>query len=148
METETINNQTTQQKMEQFVKEHSSVEIVDELVRCDNSLKSLTDSLNICRANSAEMKQKWEQVKSFIVQSVKDNVDISVSELKELAEELEITLTKEVTVEFTVAYQITVECNLDEEVSQDDFTVNLDYNGVGELTNESAEWSDIIIEDE
>ena len=132
----------------EFVKDHNSQEIVDELVKYSNSVDKLKDQLDYERTYSTNLASKLDIVKNFITEHVKDNDEATVGELKELAGELEITLTKEVEVEFTVTYKLTVECELDEEVSDNDFSVSLDYNGVGELTNEDCDWSEVIIEDE
>lgn len=133
---------------EEFVKDHNSTEIVAELVEYSNTVLSLESKLEYERTVRSNLASQLEIVKNFITEHVKDNDDATVSELKELAGELDITLTKEVEVEFTVTYKLTVECELDEEVSDNDFSVSLDYNGVGELTNEEADWSEVIIEDE
>ncbi len=132
----------------EFVKDHNSQEIVDELVKYSNSVDKLKDQLDYERTYRTNLASKLDIVKNFITEHVKDNDEATVGELKELAGELEITLTKEVEVEFTVTYKLTVECELDEEVSDNDFSVSLDYNGVGELTNEDCDWSEVIIEDE
>lgn len=133
---------------EEFVKDHNSTEIVAELVKYSNSVDSLKDQLEYERTYKSNLASQLEIVKNFITEHVKDNDEATVGELKELAAELDITLTKEVTVEFTVTYKLTVDCKLDEEVSDNDFSVSLEYNGEGELTNEEADWSEVIIEDE
>ena len=132
----------------EFVKDHNSQEIVDELVKYSNSVDSLKSQLEYERNRNTNLGGKLDIVKNFITEHVKDDDSASVDELKNLAGELDFTLTKRVTVQFTVEYSLTVECDLDEEVSQDDFRVNMDYNGVGELVDESEDWSDIEIEDE
>ena len=138
---------TVEAVAEEFVKDHNSTEIVQELVKYSNSVDSLESKLEYERTYRSNLASKLEIVKNFITEHVKDNDEATVGELKALAAELEITLTKEVEVEFTVTYKLTVECNLDEEVSDNDFSVSLDYNGVGELTNEDCDWSEVVIED-
>ena len=133
---------------DEFVRDHATDEIVAELVKYSKSVDSLESKLEYERTYRSNLASKLEIVKNFITEHVKDNDEATVGELKALAAELEITLTKEVEVEFTVTYKLTVECNLDEEVSDNDFSVSLDYNGVGELTNEDCDWSEVIIEDE
>ena len=133
---------------DEFVRDHATDEIVAELVKYSNSVDSLKGQLEYERTYKSNLASRLEIVKNFITEHVKDNDEATVGELKELAAELEITLTKEVEVEFTVTYKLTVECELDEEVSDNDFSVSLDYNGVGELTNEDCDWSEVIIEDE
>jgi len=139
---------TVEAVAEEFVKDHNSAEIVQELVKYSNSVDSLRSNLEYERNRNTALAEKLDMVKNFITEHVKDDDMASVDELKELASELGLTLTKRVKVEFTVTYNLTVECDIDEEVSEDDFRVDMDYNGVGELYDEQEDWSDITIEDE
>ena len=139
---------TVEAVAEEFVKDHNSREIVEELVKYSNSVDSLRSNLEYERNRNTALAMKLDIVKNFITEHVKDDDSASVDELKNLAGELDFTLTKRVKVEFTVTYNLTVECDLDEQVSEDDFRVSMDYNGVGELYDENEDWSEIIIEDE
>ena len=147
-ETTVIDEPTVEAVAEEFVKDHNSTEIVQELVKYSNSVDSLRSQLEYERNRNTNLANKLDMVKNFITEHVKDDDTASVDELKELAGELGLTLTKRVTVEFTVTYNLTVECDIDEEVSENDFRVSMDYNGVGELYDEQEDWSDITIEDE
>lgn len=139
---------TVEQIAEEFVKDNNSHEIVQELVRYSKSVDSLKSRLEYAENRNSEYSDKLDQVKKFITEHVRDKDSASVEELKELADELYLTLTKEVRVRFTVEYDLTIECDLDEEVNDTDFSVSMSYDGVGELTNESEDWSVIEIEDE
>ena len=139
---------TVEAVAEEFVKDHNSTEIVQELVKYSNSVDSLRSNLEYERNRNTALAEKLDMVKNFITEHVKDDDMASVDELKNLAGELGLTLTKRVTVEFTVTYNLTVECDINEEVSEDDFRVSMDYNGVGELYGEQEDWSAIVIEDE
>lgn len=139
---------TVEAVAEEFVKDHNSTEIVQELVKYSNSVDSLRSQLEYERNRNTGLGNKLDIVKNFITEHVRDDEPASVDELKNLAGELDFTLTKRVTVEFTVTYNLTVECDIDEEVSEDDFRVSMDYNGVGELYDEQEDWSEITIEDE
>lgn len=143
-----IEEPTVEAVTAEFVKNHNSQEIIDELVNYSKSVDSLKSKIEYERTYRSNLANKLEIVKNFITSHVKDNDEATVDELKELAGELDITLTKEVEVEFSVTYKLTVECELDEEVSDTDFSVSLDYNGVGELTNEDCDWSEVFIEDQ
>lgn len=147
METQT-QEQTTEAKAEEFVKEHTSSEIVSELVRYGNEVGRLQRGLDYFEEQNKLLSSKLDIVKNFITEHVKDDDSASVGELKDLAGELDITLTKRVNVEFTVTYKLTVDCDIDEEVTDNDFKVSMDYDGVGELYDEQEDWSEIIIEDE
>ena len=132
----------------EFVKDHNSQEIVDELVKYSNSVDSLTGQLEYVRSRNQSLNDQLGLVKDFITEHVKENEPATVDELKELAVQLGITLTKRVNVQFQVDFNLTIECDIDEEVSQDDFRIDMDYNGVGEVVDQGEEWSDIEIEDE
>lgn len=133
---------------DEFVRDHATDEIVAELVRYSNSVDSLKSHLEYERNRNTALAEKLDIVKNFITEHAREDDMASVDELKTLAAELGLTLTKRVAVEFTVTYNLTVECDIDEEVSQDDFRVDMDYNGVGELVDENEDWSDITIIDE
>jgi hypothetical protein len=139
---------TVEAVAEEFVKDHNSTEIVQELVRYSNSVDSLRSQLEYERKRNTDLADKLDIVKNFITEHAKDDDMATVDELKELAGELQFTLTKTVNVHFSVTYQLSIECDIDEEVSENDFRVELDYNGVGEVTNEEEDWSNIVIEDE
>jgi len=149
MTTETQYDEPTVEAVaEEFVKDHNSTEIVQELVKYSNSVDSLRSQLEYERNRNTTLGGKLDMVKNFITEHVREDDSASVDELKNLAGELDFTLTKQVNVRFTVEYNLTIECDLDEEVSQDDFRVDMDYNGVGEITDQGEDWSDIEIEDE
>jgi len=143
-----IDEPTVEAVAAEFVKDHNSHEIVEELVKYSNSVDSLKSQLAYERNRNTDLASKLDIVKNFITEHVKDDDSATVDELKELAGELGLTLTTRVTVEFTVTYNLTIECDIDEEVSEDDFRVSMDYNGVGELYDEQEDWSAITIEDE
>ena len=143
-----IDEPTVEAVAEEFVKDHNSTEIVQELVKYSNSVDSLRSQLEYERNRNTALANKLDIVKNFITEHVKDDDSANVDELKTLAAELDFMLTKRVTVELTVTYNLTVESDLDEEVSEDDFRVSMDYNGVGELYDEQEDWSAITIEDE
>jgi len=149
MTTETQYDEPTVEAVaEEFVKDHNSTEIVQELVKYSNSVDSLRSNLEYERNRNTALAMKLDIVKNFITEHVKDDDPASVDELKNLAGELDFTLTKRVTVEFTVTYNLVIECDLDEEVDSDDFRVSMDYNGVGEVYDENEDWSEVMIEDE
>jgi hypothetical protein len=139
---------TVEAVAEEFVKEHNSLEIVEELVKYSNEVDRLRSQLEYERGRNTAFSVKLEQVKEFITEHVRDKDSASVEELKDLATQLDLILTKEVRVQFTVEYDLTIELDLDQEVSETDFSVSMSYDGVGELTNESEDWSAIEIEDE
>ena len=147
-ETTVIDEPTVEAIAEEFVKDHNSAEIVQELVKWNHSVDSLKSHLTYERQRNTDLAQKLDIVKQFIKEHVVQDESADVEDLKELAGKCNLILTKSVNVKFTVEYNLTIECDIDEEVSTDDFRVNMDYSGVGEVTDEGEDWSDIEIEDE
>jgi hypothetical protein len=143
-----IDEPTVEAIAEEFVKDHNSAEIVQELVKWNHSVDSLKSHLTYERQRNTDLAQKLDIVKQFIKEHVVQDESADVEDLKELAGKCNLILTKSVNVKFTVEYNLTIECDIDEEVSTDDFRVNMDYSGVGEVTDEGEDWSDIEIEDE
>ena len=147
-ETTVRDEPTVEAIADEFVRDHATDEIVAELVKYSNSVDSLRSNLEYERNRNTGLANKLDIVKEFITEHVREDEPASVDELKELASQLGFTLTKRVNVQFTVEYNFTIECDLDEEVSEDDFRVNVEYNGVGETVDENEDWSTIEIEDE
>lgn len=138
---------TVEAVAEEFVKNHNSMEITQELVKYSNSVDSLRSQLEYERNRNTALAGKLDIVQKFLTEHVREDDGAMVHELKELASELEMLLRKEVRVQFTVEYDLTIECDLDEEVKDTDFSVSMSYDGVGELVDESEDWSAIEIED-
>lgn len=87
-------------------------------------------------------------VKKFINEHIANDDSADIDELKELAEDLEIELTKKVKVTFHVDYEIEIECDTDYEVDESDFRVSLDYNGQGEEEITTEDMLDFKVEDD
>jgi hypothetical protein len=147
-ETTVIDEPTVEAVAAEFVKDHNSQEIVEELVKYSNEVDRLKENLDYQRRRDSQYSDKIEKVKKFIVEHISDNEEASIEELKQLAYDLDIELTKRVNVSFTVEYNLTIECDINDEIDETDFTLNLDYSGSGEVIDESPEWSSVEIEDE
>ena len=147
-ETTVIDEPTVEAVAAEFVKDHNSQEIVEELVKYSNEVDRLKENLDYQRRRDSQYSDKIEKVKKFIVEHISDNEEASIEELKQLAYDLDIELTKRVNVSFTVEYNLTIECDINDEIDETDFTLNLDYSGNGEVIDESPEWSSVEIEDE
>lgn len=127
---------TPVQIAENFIKENTSAAIVDEFVAHYNAIESLKKQLERSNANAdsyrTELRSVTDTVEEFLKEHIKENDSASVSELKELAEELNIELTKTISITFTVEVkaEITVPIDFDEEnLTEGDFDTNVDYTG-------------------
>lgn len=127
---------TPAQIAENFIKEHSFGDLVDEYVNHYNAIESLKKQLESSReymyASQRELRKVVDTVEEFIKEHVKESDSASVEELTELAEELNIELTKTISVTFTVEVEaeITVPLDFDEDdITDGDFDINVDFNG-------------------
>jgi seryl-tRNA synthetase len=121
---------------ENFIKEHSFGDLVDEFVNHYNAIESLKRLVehkdNSANAYRMELRKVTDTVEEFLKEHIKENDSASVEELKELAAELDIELTKTISVSFTVQVEaeLTVPLDFDEEdINDGDFDISVDYCG-------------------
>ena len=146
---------TNQQIAENVVKDLPANEIV-------NEVKRLLDEVDYRKREAALAKERATQgtsrylnlfnsLEEFIKEHVKDE-QISIDDLKEFAEEVNILLTKSVRVTFNVQceYEFNVPLDFDEDdITDGDFTVRISSNinnGDVEETSESYEIEDFEVE--
>jgi len=134
--TEIVVEQTPAQIAEEFIKDHSFGDLVDEFVIHFNTIESLKKRLEYTEQASnthrARLREVTNTVEEFLKEHIKENDSASVEELKELAAELDIELTKTISVSFTVNVEaeLTVPLDFDEEKIDDgDFDISIDYCG-------------------
>lgn len=145
MTTETINTATPQDIRDQKVNE-----IIDRAFASDNikeDLRAQIESL-IKRADDAisqnqrliddrdRVRKQYNDMKSTITEFLKehigDNEDADADDLKELADNLDIKLTKIIKVNFNVECEFHVEVPLDKDdsdIDEDDFDVEISWSG-------------------
>ena len=155
-ETTTEAPYTNQQIAENTVKELSANELTKELQR-------LLDEVDYRKREAALAKERATQgtsrylnlfnsLEEFIKEHVKDE-QISIDDLKEFAEEVNISLTKSIKVTFNVKceYEFNVPLDFDEEdITDGDFTVRISSDISDEdveETSESYEIEDFEVED-
>jgi len=147
---------TNQQIAENVVKDLPANEIV-------NEVKRLLDEVDYRKREAALAKERATQgtsrylnlfnsLEEFIKEHVKDE-QISIDDLKEFAEEVNISLTKSIKVTFNVKceYEFDVPIDFDEDdITDGDFTVRISSNINDEdveETHESYEIEDFEVED-
>ena len=147
---------TNQQIAENNVKELSANELIKEFQR-------LLDEVDYRKREAALAKERATQgtsrylnlfntLEEFIKEHVKDE-QVSIDDLKELAEEVNIELTKSIKVTFNVKceYEFNVPLDFDEEdITDGDFTIRISSNVSDEQveeTHESYEIEDFEVED-
>lgn len=147
---------TNQQIAENVVKDLPANEIV-------NEVKRLLDEVDYRKREAALAKERATQgtsrylnlfnsLEEFIKEHVKDE-QISIDDLKEFAEEVNISLTKSVRVTFNVKCEYEFDVPLDwthDDISDGDFTIRISSNINDEQveeTSESFEVEDFEVED-
>jgi hypothetical protein len=137
MTTETTSTEasmTPYEFAEDFIKNHSVTEIAEQLVTYSESVDNLQNRIqrqaNDNDALRSKLRNQTETIEEFLKSHIGENDSASVDELKELAEELDIELTKTIKVTFKIEaeYEIIVPLDADEDsISEDDFDYSVSY---------------------
>ena len=141
---------------ESVVKDLPANEIVKEIQRLldekDHYKKQCDENRIRATENQSKYLNLYNSISEFITEHVKDD-DISTDDLKELADELNISLTKTIKVKFTVACEYEFEVPLDFEdndIDENDFSINISSsvsNDDVEETSESIDVTDFEVEE-
>jgi len=147
---------TNQQIAESVVKDLPANEIVKEFQRLLDEVEYQKTEAKLAKARANEAYSKYgtfrDSVEEFIKEHVKDE-QVSIDDLKELAEELSIELTKSIKVTFTVKCEYEFDVPLDwtdDDISDGDFDIRISSNITDEdveETSESYEVEDFEVED-
>lgn len=148
---------TPEQFAEDFIKNHSVAELVEQYVMYSKSVDSLQQRLQSSINNAdhyrQQLRNQTETIEEFLKEHISNNDSASVGELKDLAEELEISLTKTLKVTFNieVEYEIEVPLDADEDsIDESDFDYSVSYrnhNNDYEETSEAYEIADFEVEE-
>jgi exonuclease VII large subunit len=133
---------------EEFVKANTTSAIIEEFVNHHNTIESLQRKLQNAEQEARNQRSRWasmaETIEEFLKEHIKDQ-QVSIDDLKELADELEIELTKEVEVTFTVEVTATVTVPLDfdaEDIEESDFDIRINYEGShNDVECDDIEWN-------
>jgi seryl-tRNA synthetase len=135
-ETTTTDTQTPEQIAEEFIKANTTSVIVEEFVNHYNEIERLKRRLEERNSSIDYQRNRLNELvaktRDFIITHVADGEGASVNELKELAEELDIELTKEIEVTFRVEVTATVTVPVDfeeDDITDADFDITVEYSG-------------------
>lgn len=138
--TATEASMTPEQFAEDFIKNHSVTELVDQFVMYSKSVDSLNENLELSRGSvyavRNELNQVINKVTEFLKSHIGENDDATVDELKELAEALNIEMTRNITVTFRAEVEVnmTVPIDFDEDkIDEYKFTVSAEFNGMDDV---------------
>lgn len=130
----------------EFVNTHSMADIIDALAGTERLLDA---SKEANRGTRARLQELVDTVTEFI----KDNLDSSFAgKLKQLASDLDIELSKDVTISFNVTYtaDVTVPIDFDiDSIDDSDFDITIRYTGNDDVDfdNDSTEVEDFEVEE-
>ena len=143
-------------RAEEIVKTMATTEIVTEVTRLlgeiDNYKAKWARQDSRANENQAKYINTRNAVEEFIKDKVKEDA-VDIDDLKELAEELNIELTKSIKVTFTVKaeYEFNVPLDwTDDDISDGDFDIRISHSlndDETEETSESIEVEDFEVED-
>jgi len=155
-ETTTEAPYTNQQIAESTVKELSANDLTKELQRLLDEVDYRKREAVLAKERATQSTSRYlnlfNSLEEFIKEHVKDE-QISIDDLKEFAEEVNISLTKSIKVTFSVKceYEFNVPLDFDDEdITDGDFTVRISSNVSDEdveETSESYEIEDFEVED-
>jgi sugar-specific transcriptional regulator TrmB len=121
---------------EEFVKANTTSVLVEEFVNHYNEIERLKRRLEERNSSIDYQRNRLNELvakaRDFIITHVADGEGASVDELKELAEELDIELTKEICVTFSIEVTATVTVPVDfdeDDLTDSDFDISVDYSG-------------------
>lgn len=130
----------------EYVGSHSMSDIIEHLADQYKYLQASKDSNNAVRA-------RLQELVDTVTEFIKDNLDSSFAgKLKQLAKELDIELSKDVTISFNVTYtaDVTVPIDFDiESIDETDFDITIRYEGNDdvEFDNDHHEVEDFEVEE-
>lgn len=121
---------------EELVKASTTAQLVEALVKYHKDAEQNKRWLLGREQDIADWRARYtgmrDAVEEFLKEHIKEDDPASVSELKELADEIGFELTKEVEVTFTVEVTATLTVPLDfdeEDIQDNDFNIDIRYEG-------------------
>lgn len=138
------NKQIAQTEINRKTPEELVVYVSDLLDLLDGHVKSYETSRSMYR----NLKNIVEE---FVKETILDN-DVSVDDVKRLADNCGIELTKELQVEMTIRYYATVQVPIDydaDDITESDIDVSVEFtpSGDAEVTSDSTETEDFSVEE-
>ena len=135
----------------EFVKNSSSIQIAEKIAEDTQSLDNMRKNVSHKQVEIDYLRRDKQTilntVEKFLKEHISEGNDADLDELKELAEELNIELTKNITVTFTanVEVEMTVPLDFDlEGIDESNFTVSAEFDG---MTDVDVDDTDINVED-
>jgi len=135
----------------EFVKNSSSIQIAEKMAEDAQSLENMRKNVSHKQVEIDYLRRDKQAilntVEKFLKEHISEGNDADLDELKELAEELDIELTKNIKVTFTASVEVEMTVPLDfdlEGIDESNFTVSAEFDG---MTDVDVDDTDINVED-
>lgn len=133
--TSTEASMTPYEFAEDFIKNHSVTEIAEQLVTYSESVDNLNRRIARQGAENDNLRVRLQDtvntITEFLKSHISDNQDADIDDLKELADELDIELTKSITVKMQIEVEIEMTAPLDfdeSNIDDSDFDISCEFN--------------------
>lgn len=133
---------------EELVKSSTTTQLVETLVRYHKDAERNNERLLGRETDIANWRVKYDamytQISEFLKDHIGDKDMASVSELKDLAEALDIELKKTVNISFSMDVTVEMEVDLDvniEDISENDFRIDIDFTGKVDAEGVEIDWT-------
>jgi succinate dehydrogenase flavin-adding protein (antitoxin of CptAB toxin-antitoxin module) len=135
----------------EFVKNSSSTQIAEKMAEDAQSLENMRKNVSHKQVEIDYLRRDKRNildiVEKFLKEHISEGNEADLDELKELAEELDIELTKDIKVTFTASVEVEMTVPLDfdlEDIDESNFTVSAEFDG---MTDVEVDDTDINVED-
>jgi succinate dehydrogenase flavin-adding protein (antitoxin of CptAB toxin-antitoxin module) len=135
----------------EFVKNSSSTQIAEKMAEDAQSLENMRKNVSHKQVEIDYLRRDKRNildiVEKFLKEHISEGNEADLDELKELAEELDIELTKDIKVTFTASVEVEMTVPLDfdlEGIDESNFTVSAEFDG---MTDVEVDDTDINVED-
>jgi len=150
----TTENATTEavktpvQMAEELVTRNTTSVIVEVLVENYTTIERQKQQLLHREKDVANFRARWasmsDTIEEFLKDHISENKGANLTELKELAAELDIELTKEIEVTFDIEVTTTLTVPIDfdtDKITESDFNINVDFtNTFDNVEEDGVEW--------
>ena len=144
-------NETTANPIQsalEFIDNNTREDIAKEMAAYSKAIDEKDKSIELMHTYRRNLSNTHEQlltkVTEFLREHISNNASASVNDLRELADELEIEMTKMLTVTFTVEVTYEFEAPIDfteDDIDDSDFRVDIEYHGSENAEPYESAWS-------
>jgi len=139
---------TPVQMAEELVTRNTTSVIVEVLVENYTTIERQKQQLLSREKDVANFRARWasmsDTIEEFLKDHISENKGANLTELKELAAELDIELTKEIEVTFDIEVTTTLTVPIDfdtDKITESDFNINVDFtNTFDNVEEDGVEW--------